>query len=95
MCLVLIASASAYGLQLVATAMVPSAALPDQYQVSSTIVTRRVLIVAVDPDAGDVTQVECDAPAYSFAVDTIVVDAHDLAGTASVCNRRFAPDMSP
>jgi len=89
-CLVLVASTSAYGLQRTATDMLPPAAAADQNQVSSATVTRAVLIVADDPVTGAVTQVECDAPVNSFAGDMVLVDAKDLPGIASTCIRTAA-----
>jgi hypothetical protein len=92
-CLVLVASTTAYGLQRTAAAMVPSAAAAGQ--VPSTTVTRRVLIVAVDSVTGDRAQVECEAPSYSFASDVLVVDANDVPAVAQVCTVADAPAVRP
>lgn len=93
-CLVLVASTSAYGLQLTAAVLVPPAAAAGQVtsapaaagQVTSTKFTRRVLVFAVDPVTGDRAQVECDAPSTSFVSDVLIVDANDFPAVAQVCN---------
>jgi hypothetical protein len=90
--LVLIASATAGGLmQVAAAATGPPAGAVDQHQATSATVTRRVLIVAVDPVTGEHTQVECDAPAYSFASDIGLIDANDFPPVARVCAGADAP----
>jgi hypothetical protein len=83
-CLVLVASAAAYGVQLAAAAMVPSHAAADQ--VTSATVARKLWIVAVDPVTGSRAQVECDGPSNTFATDLVLVDANDLAAVAQACN---------
>jgi len=85
-CLVLIASTTAYGLQLTAAALVPSAA--EAHQVISDTPTRNLLVVAVDPVTGGRAQVECNVPSYSFASDTILVDSRDFPAVARECNER-------
>ena len=92
-CLVLVASTTAYGLQRTAAAMVPSAAAAGQ--VTSATLTRRVLLVAVDPATGDRAQVECDAPSYRFASDVLLVDANDFPAVAQVCNVADARAVRP
>ena len=82
-CVVLVASMSAYGLQLTAAAMVPSAAAAEP--VTSTTSSRKVLIVAVDPVTGDREQVECDAPSYSFASDLLLVEGNEYPADTHVC----------
>lgn len=83
-CLVLLASTTAYGLQLTAAALVPSAAAANQ--VTSDTLTRNVLIVAVDPVTGDRAQVECGVPSYSFASDMLLVDGRDFPTVARQCD---------
>jgi hypothetical protein len=87
-CLVLVASTMAYGLQLTTAAIVPSAATADQ--LSSATLTRRVLIVVVDPITGDRANVECDAPANSFASDILIVDADNFPAVAQTCLHSIA-----
>ena len=82
-CLVLVASTTAYGLQLTAAALVPSAAAANQ--VTPETPTRNVLIVAVDPVTGDRAQVECGVPSYNFASDMYLVDANDFPAVAREC----------
>jgi hypothetical protein len=82
MCLVLVASTTAYGLQLTAVAMVPSVAGADQ--VTSETFTRNVLIVAVNPVTGDRAQVEFCAPPDSFASDVLIVTANDFPAVAQL-----------
>lgn len=92
-CLVLVASTTAYGLQLTAAAMLPSVAEVDQ--VTSATFTRNVLIVAVNPVTGDRAQVECDAPPNSFASDVLIVNANDFPAVAQVCNHPTASGVRP
>jgi hypothetical protein len=82
-CLVLVASTTAYGLQLTATAITASAAAASQ--VSTATLTRRVLIIAVDPVTGDRAQLECHVPSYTFANDVVVVHAKCFSEIARVC----------
>lgn len=83
-CLVLVASTTAYGLQLTAAAMVPST--DAAHRVTSATFTRRVLLVAVDPVTSDRAQVECDVPSYSFTSDVVLLDANDFPAVAQRCN---------
>jgi hypothetical protein len=92
-CLVLVASTMAYGLQLTAAAIVPSAAAADQ--LTPATFTRKVLIVVVDPVTGDRVQVECDAPANSFASDLFLVDANNFPAVAQVCVHPTASGALP
>jgi hypothetical protein len=73
--------------------MVPSAAAVDQR--TSAPLTRKVLIVPVDPVTGDRAQVECDAPSNSFASDVLFVGANDFPAVARVCNVADAPAIRP
>ena len=83
-CLVLVTSLSAYGLQLTAAALTPSAAT--YHGVISAASTRAELLVAVDPATGDDKwQVECQAPADTFASDVVMVDPSDFPAMAHVC----------
>jgi hypothetical protein len=83
-CLALVASASAYGLQLTAAALAPSAA--SAQQVTSATLTRTELIVAVDPVTGDNKwQLECNVPVDSFASDVVLVDASGFPAVLQVC----------
>lgn len=82
-CLVVVASTTAYGLQVAADGMVPSA--PAAAKVTRATITRRVLIIVVDPFTGDGVQVECEAPSDSFASDTLLVYANDFPVVAKVC----------
>jgi hypothetical protein len=92
-CLVLVASTAAHALQLTAAAMVPSA--DAAHQVTSATLTRKVLLVAVDPVTGDRTQVECDVPSYSFTRDVVLVDAKDFPAVAQTCNHATASGVRP
>jgi hypothetical protein len=92
-CLVLVASTTAYGLQLIAAAIQPSAAAASQ--VTSATVAHHILIVAVDPVTGDRTQMECGAPTDSFASEVLLVDANDLPAVARVCKVVGAPTVTP
>lgn len=91
----LVAGACAYGLQLTAVAIVPRADAADQHEVTSATGTRQVSIVAIDPVTGDHTQVECDAPANSFASDIVLVDARAFRAIASACNRTDVAEAGP
>jgi hypothetical protein len=95
MCLVLVASTSGYGLQLAAAAILPSPLGSVQHPVTSASITRRVLIVVVNPRTGDRWHAECDAPPNSFASDTVLVDANAFLAVASACTRVFAPEVGP
>jgi hypothetical protein len=92
-CLVLVASTTAYGLQLTAAAMVPPTAAAGRVNAGTS--TGRVLLVAVDPATGDRAQVECDAPSYSFASDVVLVDADTFSDVAQVCNVADSPAAHP
>jgi hypothetical protein len=81
-CLVLVASTSAYGIQLLAAAMTPAAS---PSHITSASLTRKVLIVAVDPVTGDRAQVECDAPSTTFTSNVVLVDPDDYAAVAREC----------
>jgi hypothetical protein len=69
----------------------PAAAAVDP--VVSTAPTRQVLIVAVDPVTGDRAQVECHAPANSFASDVIMVEAADFPAAEQACVDTGTPVM--
>jgi hypothetical protein len=88
-CLVLVAAATAYGVQLTVVALARPAATPDQ--ATSATVTRKVLIVAVDEVTGNRTQMECDAPVNSFATDVLLVDANELPASARACTIAGGP----
>jgi hypothetical protein len=90
---VLVGTTTAYGLQLTATAITAPAAAVSQVTLHTD--THRVLIVALDPVAGDVQQTECDVPAYSFASDMVRIDAKDLPRIAAACSRTFGPELGP
>jgi hypothetical protein len=83
-CLVLVASTAAYGLQLTAAALLPAAASADQ--LASAAGTRNVLIIAVDPVTGDRAQLECHAPSSAFASDVLLVDASDFLVVSQRCS---------
>jgi hypothetical protein len=67
--------------------MVPSVAAADQHRVTSIAATGTVLIVVVDPITGDRhAEVECEAPASSFASKIVVDgDAWDLSAVTRIC----------
>jgi hypothetical protein len=90
-CLVLVASTSAYGLQLTAAAMMPS--VDAALQVTAATFTRRVWLVAIDPVTGDRAQVECNILSYSFASNVVLVDAKDFPAFAQTCNHPTATTM--
>ncbi len=95
-CLVLVASTTAYGLQLTAAAMLPSAAAASQNQLSPATVTRSMLIVAVDPVTGErITQAVCEVPAYNFTSDVVLVDAADFRSVVGACNGGSVPAVRP
>jgi hypothetical protein len=82
-CLALVASTTAYGLQRTAAAIMPSAGASDL--VTSATLTRHVLIIAVDHVTGDRAQLDCDVPT-NVTSDVIVVDASVFADVARVCD---------
>jgi hypothetical protein len=82
-CLLVVASTAAYGLQLTVAGMVPSAAADTP--ATSVISTRSVLIVAIDPVTGARAQVECDAPANTFASEVVLVDGDDFPNVVRAC----------
>jgi hypothetical protein len=92
-CLVLVASTTAYGLQLSVEKLVPSAVAANQ--VAPATFTRKVLIVAVDPVTGDREQAECDAPSNSFASDVLLVDASDFLAVIQSCSPPSALGVRP
>ena len=92
-CLVLVASTTAYGLQLSVEALVPSAVAAKQ--VATATSTSKVLIVAVDPVTGDRVQAECDAPSNSFASDVLLVDASDFLVVSQRCSSSSALGLRP
>jgi hypothetical protein len=83
-CLVLVASTTAYGLQLSVEALVPSAVAANQ--ATTAKLTSKVLIVAVDPVTGDRAQADCDVPSNSFASDVLLVDASDFLVVSQRCS---------
>jgi hypothetical protein len=89
-CLALVASTSAYGLQLAAEATLSSAGTAPQATATST---RNILIVAIDPATGDRSQVECEAPASSFASDVVLVHANDFSSVAQACSDADAAEL--
>jgi hypothetical protein len=91
-CLVLVASTSAYGVQLTAAAMLPS---DSPSLVTSATFTGKVLIVAIDPVTGDRAQVECDAPSNSFVSNMVLVDPEDFAAVARECSGDDASAAHP
>jgi hypothetical protein len=91
-CLVLVACASAYGVQLTATAMKPS---DSPSLIPSATFTQKVLIAAIDPVTGDRAQVECDAPSNSFVSDVVLVDPKDFAAVARECSGDDASAAHP
>jgi hypothetical protein len=80
--LVVVASTSAYALQLTAASMLPAAAPADQF---APTVTGNILIVAVDPVTGDRAQLECHAPSGAFPSNVVVVEAMYFSEIARVC----------
>ena len=82
-CLALLASTSAYGLHLTAVAMAPAS--DAAHQITSATVTRKVLLVAVDPVTGDRAQAECDVSYDDFTSDMFLVDASDFRALAQNC----------
>jgi hypothetical protein len=87
--LLLVASTTAYGLQLSVEALMPSVAAANQ--VAPMTFTRKVLIVAVDPVTGDREQAECTAHSDSFASDMLLVDASDFLVVSRACKRINEP----
>jgi hypothetical protein len=81
--LVLVASTTAYGVQLTGAAMLPTAAAASLPTADKS--TRDVLIIAIDPVTGDRVQVECHAAASAFASDVVLVDAKDFPAAAQAC----------
>jgi hypothetical protein len=91
--LLLVASTTAYGLQLSVEALVPSAAATTQ--VAPATFTRTVLIVAVDPATGDREQAECAVHSDSFSSDVLLVDASDFFVVSRACSRMSASGVRP
>jgi len=93
-CLLLVASTTAYGLQRSVEALAPSVAAANQ--VAPATVTRKESIVAVDPVTGDRSQLECDAASDSFATsDVLLVDASDLLVVSQRCSHPSASGERP
>lgn len=86
--LVLVASTSAYGLQLTAAALMSSEVSVNQ--VKPETIRRTVLVVAVDPDTGDHAQVECGMLLQNFSSEMLLVRAEDFPAVARECNHRTA-----
>jgi hypothetical protein len=54
-------------------------------QITSATVTRRVLIVVVNPLTGDRAQLQCHVPSNAFARDVVRVEADEFLAVAQVC----------
>jgi hypothetical protein len=91
MCLVLVASTSAYGLQLTAAATLQS---PDAANQATATSTRKVLIITVDPITGEREQMECALSSSTFASDVVLVQAQDFSSIARICNGAGAPESA-
>jgi hypothetical protein len=85
MCLVMVASVVALGLQLTTAAILPTAAALDE--VTSAMSTRKLLLVAVDALTDNPAQVECEVPANSIASDVLLVEAKDFPTVSRACIR--------
>jgi hypothetical protein len=92
-CLVLVASTTAYGLQLSVEALVPSVVAAKH--VTTATFTSKVLIVAIDPVTGDRAQADCDAPSNSFASDVLLVDASDSLVVSQRCSTPSTSGVRP
>jgi hypothetical protein len=90
-CLLLVASTGAHGLQLAAAATLPAAAndhLDVTLHASGTTSTHTVMITGLDEITGDRMQVDCVTTTDRIAIYTLVVELKNLGDIAArLCNQ--------
>lgn len=104
-CLVLVVTTSAYGLQLAAAAIVPTSA-DDQsavteprgptLQQAATTSTHMLLIIGFDESTGERIQLECATSSDRVAVDALAVQLNNLGNVAGqLCSGSAASVLGP